>query len=220
MYHRWHLEREIKSVATEPREITPEPPGKMEDSKKERIVAEAIRLFCEKGYEATSVREIVEAVGVTKPVLYYYFKNKDELFRHVIETAMDPFDEAQTEICARAGTDFWDKLGELVDLHIHWAVVDPDRVRFLHAIFFSGLYKDVFDFEGQWRVYFEVVRALFHQAQEEGVIRDDISDESLTAIFTGMAHEAMRSRVYCPGLVQIPPTSKEVVSIIKEGIAK
>ena len=39
-----------------------------------KIVAAAVRLFCEKGYEATAVREIVEAAGVTKPVLYYYFR--------------------------------------------------------------------------------------------------------------------------------------------------
>jgi AcrR family transcriptional regulator len=192
----------------------------MEDSMKERIVSEAIRLFCEKGYEATSVREIVEAVGVTKPVLYYYFKNKDELFRHIIENALAPFEEAQNEICNRSGTDFWKKLEELVDLHIHWAVIDPDRVRFVHTIFFSGLYKEVFDFEAQWRVYFEVVRVLFQRAQKEGVIRDDISAESLTALFTGMAHEAMRSRVYCPGLVEVPPTSQQVVSIIEKGISK
>ena len=207
-------------MATQPRETIPEPTGELEDSKKERIVSEAIRLFCEKGYEATSVREIVEAVGVTKPVLYYYFKNKDELFRHIIENALAPFEEAQNEICNRAGTDFWKQIEELVDLHIHWAVIDPDRVRFVHAIFFSGLYKEVFDFEAQWRVYFEVVRSLFQQAQADGVIRDDISSESLTALFTGMAHEAMRSRVYCPGLVEDPPTSGQVVSMIKKGISK
>lgn len=207
-------------MASEPEAIVPESPGDLEDSKKEKIVSAALRLFCEKGYEATSVREIVEAVGVTKPVLYYYFKNKDELFRHIIEAALHPFDEAQTEICSRAGTPFWDKLEELVELHIHWAVVDPDRVRFLHAIFFSGLYKEVFDFESQWRVYFEEVKVLFQQAQDDGVVRDDMSPESLTTIFTGMAHEAMRSRVYCPGLVEVPPTSQEVVSTIKRGISK
>ena len=36
-------------------------------------------LFAERGYDATSVREIVEAAGVAKPTLYYYFRSKEGL---------------------------------------------------------------------------------------------------------------------------------------------
>src|SRR5215471_7252303 len=39
----------------------------------------AARLFAARGYDATSVREIVEAAGVAKPTLYYYFKSKEGL---------------------------------------------------------------------------------------------------------------------------------------------
>lgn len=45
-----------------------------EESTCERIVTVALKLFCQKGYEATAVHEIVDAAKVTKPVLYYYFK--------------------------------------------------------------------------------------------------------------------------------------------------
>ena len=38
----------------------------------ERLLDAALTLFAEKGYEAASVREIIEATGVTRPVLYYY----------------------------------------------------------------------------------------------------------------------------------------------------
>ena len=38
------------------------------------IARAAARLFAERGYDATSVREIVEAAGVAKPTLYYYFR--------------------------------------------------------------------------------------------------------------------------------------------------
>jgi len=40
---------------------------------KERLLETAIGMFAEKGYAGTSVREIVEQAGVSKPVLYYYF---------------------------------------------------------------------------------------------------------------------------------------------------
>jgi TetR/AcrR family transcriptional regulator len=49
-----------------------------------RLMAVATRLFAEKGYAATSVSEIVSAVGVTKPILYYYFKNKEDLYLQIL----------------------------------------------------------------------------------------------------------------------------------------
>ena len=47
----------------------------------------ATSLFAEKGYAGVSVREIVGQAGVTKPVLYYYFKNKEGLFLTILEEA-------------------------------------------------------------------------------------------------------------------------------------
>ncbi len=42
------------------------------------------RLFASRGYAATSIREIVEAAGVTKPVLYYHFQSKEGLYRAIL----------------------------------------------------------------------------------------------------------------------------------------
>lgn len=50
-----------------------------ENDTKVRILLAAARLFANRGYAGTSVREIVAMAGVTKPTLYYYFKNKDDL---------------------------------------------------------------------------------------------------------------------------------------------
>jgi len=54
-------------------------------SPKERLLAAGLDLFAEKGYSSTSVRELVQDAGVTKPVLYYYFTSKEGLFRAVID---------------------------------------------------------------------------------------------------------------------------------------
>src|SRR5262245_10752094 len=45
----------------------------------ERLLAVATRLFAEKGFEATSVQEIVQSAGVTKGAMYHYFAAKDDL---------------------------------------------------------------------------------------------------------------------------------------------
>ncbi|MEU9417785.1 TetR/AcrR family transcriptional regulator [Streptomyces sp. NPDC048272] len=48
-----------------------------------RLLAVATRLFAERGYDRTSVQEIVEAAGVTKGALYHYFGSKDDLLHEV-----------------------------------------------------------------------------------------------------------------------------------------
>ncbi|TWC14528.1 MULTISPECIES: TetR/AcrR family transcriptional regulator [unclassified Pseudomonas] len=51
---------------------------------RERIVAEADRLFYENGYEHTSFADIANAVGISRGNFYYHFKSKDEILDAVI----------------------------------------------------------------------------------------------------------------------------------------
>ena len=55
----------------------------------ERLLDHALTLFAEKGYEAASVREIIEATGVTRPVLYYYCSSKEDLFKRLVHWKHD-----------------------------------------------------------------------------------------------------------------------------------
>ena len=48
-------------------------------SKREQIVAEALKLFYREGFNATGVDKICTQAGVSKKTLYNHFKSKDEL---------------------------------------------------------------------------------------------------------------------------------------------
>ncbi|MHC4841833.1 MAG: TetR/AcrR family transcriptional regulator [Planctomycetota bacterium] len=52
---------------------------------KQRILKEGARLFAERGYDAVSVREVVESAGVKKPTLYYHFGNKEGLATEIFK---------------------------------------------------------------------------------------------------------------------------------------
>ncbi len=58
---------------------------KHEENMKEKIKKAAFMLMAEKGLKDISMREIADACGVTKPVLYYYFKDKEDLCYNLIE---------------------------------------------------------------------------------------------------------------------------------------
>ncbi|MCR5237742.1 MAG: TetR/AcrR family transcriptional regulator [Lachnospiraceae bacterium] len=57
----------------------------LEGGKRDEIIGTAMKLFFEHGYEATSVRMIMNEVGGEIGMFYYYFKSKDMLFDLVVE---------------------------------------------------------------------------------------------------------------------------------------
>jgi TetR/AcrR family transcriptional regulator len=57
----------------------------------EKMLQMGVSMMAKKGYQATSTREIVEAAGVTKPMLYYYFGNKEGLCKAGIRRFSERF---------------------------------------------------------------------------------------------------------------------------------
>ncbi|QLE72861.1 TetR/AcrR family transcriptional regulator [Streptomyces rectiverticillatus] len=60
---------------------------------RERIQKTALDLFVSRGYEKTSLREIAEALGVTKAALYYHFKTKEDILSAISRDLGRPVDE-------------------------------------------------------------------------------------------------------------------------------
>ena len=62
--------------------------------KKKAVILEAARAFGRRGAANVSLDEIAAALNVTKPALYYYFKNKQDLIYECHELTMQVGDEA------------------------------------------------------------------------------------------------------------------------------
>lgn len=63
----------------------------MEAYTKTKILTEALRLFSEKGYSATSVQEIATAVGIKAPSLYNHFESKQKIFDAIVDMVREHF---------------------------------------------------------------------------------------------------------------------------------
>lgn len=61
---------------------------KQEDTKS-RILSESLRLFSEKGYDAVSVAEIADSVGIKAPSLYKHYKSKRDIFDSIVRRMND-----------------------------------------------------------------------------------------------------------------------------------
>jgi AcrR family transcriptional regulator len=182
---------------------------------KERLLAAAIELFCEKGVHATSVREIVERAGVTKPVLYYYFKNKDGIFRSLISETMTRFSDDLKGACEAGVSDFRERLRLIQAAFLEDAGSNPQLVRFMDAVAFSGQFGEVYDFIGDWKKNQRRITGCFADAQRRGEIRPDADAEFLAQAFVGIVVNAMRVRVYMP---EAAGSRGDLVELLMQGI--
>jgi AcrR family transcriptional regulator len=72
---------------------------------RDQLVAEATRLFAERGFDATSIEAVLEAAGVSRGSLYHHFKSKEALFEAVLDAAEARIGEATLLAAMGAGDD-------------------------------------------------------------------------------------------------------------------
>jgi outer membrane protein TolC/DNA-binding transcriptional regulator YbjK len=100
-------------------------PATKGDKTRQRIIETAAELMAEKGPDAVSMREISVRLRITKPVLYYYFKDKDELIKAAFREGSKHFAELQAEI-SKPGLTLEQKLTAIFSNHLAFIKRYPD----------------------------------------------------------------------------------------------
>lgn len=98
---------------------------------KGRIERVARRVFARNGFDGASIRQIVTEARVTKPVLYYYFKNKRGLFLILLEEAVAPLCDELERVARGNGTPR-DRMSRIVAVVHRFVQERPDEFRLLH----------------------------------------------------------------------------------------
>lgn len=100
--------------------------------KRQAIIQAATVLFGTIGFDATTTLEIANEASVTEPLLYYYFKGKDELFTHCLELAFKDY-FSHLDILPKNTSPEFQKIANLINLH--FKVVDemPEQMRLIVA---------------------------------------------------------------------------------------
>lgn len=74
------------------------------ENKREAVLRTAARLFNERGYHGTSLELVAEELEITRPTVYYYFKNKDEILFECVRIALEMIEQASQGVMARGGS--------------------------------------------------------------------------------------------------------------------
>jgi AcrR family transcriptional regulator len=86
------------------RSVHRDEPGEANGGRRDHILRVAARVFAEKGYRATSLQEIADEVGVTRPSFYYHFKSKQEILAAIVDAAFQRAEGAIDQATAADGS--------------------------------------------------------------------------------------------------------------------
>ena len=102
---------------------------------RDRILKTAVKLFAERGYEATSIRTLAAKAQVNQAAINYHFKTKDGLYREVLRDAIHALTEDQlshaqeTQAMPRERA-----LGEFVRQQLRPLSARDDVTRYIHIL--------------------------------------------------------------------------------------
>lgn len=88
---------------------------------REAILDAAFTRFARYGYRRTSLGDIAEEAGLSRPALYHYFRNKDDVFRALSQRINRGVTEAVTAAAARREGDTQTRLFETLEARVGWA---------------------------------------------------------------------------------------------------
>jgi AcrR family transcriptional regulator len=87
------------------------------DERRQQLLDAGTALFSERGYEEISMRDIAHAAGVSKPLLYHYFRSKTDLFKAAIA---EHAAELQSTIDPESEQDPLEQLAVSLDRYLAW----------------------------------------------------------------------------------------------------
>jgi AcrR family transcriptional regulator len=153
----------------------------------ERLLAEATRLFAERGYDRTSVQEIVEAAGVTKGALYHYFGSKDDLLHEIYGRVLRLQTERLDAIAGRP-TAVPERLAEAAADVVVTSIENLDDTK----IFFRSMHQLSPEKQkavrAERRRYHEKFRSLIEEGQLGGHFRAELRPDLVADFFFGSVH--------------------------------
>ncbi|MYW04642.1 TetR family transcriptional regulator [Streptomyces sp. SID3343] len=152
-----------------------------------RLLRIASRMFAERGFESTSVQEIVAAAGVTKGAMYHYYASKDDLLVQIYHRMLEMQTERLNTIADGSGP-VVDRLREAAaDVVVTTLDNLDDAVVYFRSMHLLAPDKQA-EIRAERRRYHERFRALIEAGQAEGLLRSDVSADIATHNYFGGVH--------------------------------
>ncbi len=138
----------MAAVVTHPKRTAKPRWHRRKEARPGEIVAAALEVFVERGFEATKLADVARKAGVTKGTVYLYFESKEALFKAVVRETIVPviaqgealarsFTGSARELVERLVREYWRLVGEtalagIPKLMMAEAATFPELTRFYY----------------------------------------------------------------------------------------
>lgn len=157
---------------------------------KRKIFETSMKLFAQKGYDATSIEEITGKVGVAKGTLYYHFSSKEEIFEFLIEEGVKLLKNS-IEIKTAKLTNSLDKIRAIVLIQLKILVKYEDFMTIvLSEIWGTGKRSKICK-----KYIFEYIQ-MIEEIAKEGITKGEIENGDPNVIASGIFGFASSSLIY------------------------
>jgi AcrR family transcriptional regulator len=181
---------------------------------REQVLTIAVRLFNQQGYDATSVADLAQALGLTKSALYHHFSSKDELLGLALdealtglEGALDAAEAGHTSAAERLRAVISGAVDVLAD-HL------PEVTLLLRVRGNSATEQAALE---RRRVFDARVAALVAAAQQEGWVRTDVDAAVATRLIFGMVNSVVEW--YRPdGQLGRDELAADILAVVLDGL--
>jgi AcrR family transcriptional regulator len=194
------------------------PKPEIDSETRRQILSAALKRFAHAGYAATSVQQIVDDAGVSKPALYYYFKGKAGLFQALVSEAHEERYHVTREAAARerglraqlvevlaALFNYFGKNRELTRLAFATAFAAPGEVpRGLRC--FDKIERN-----------FEFMHSLIKRALADGELDGRFDSQELALGFYGQTNLYLMAHLIKPDYLPNRQTAERIVDLFLTG---
>ena len=181
---------------------------------REQVLAVAVRVFNEQGYDATSVADLSATLGLTKSALYHHFESKSAILELALNDALDALEAVVDDAIAR-DTRASDRLRSIIRGAVRVLTEKLPSVTLLLRVRGNGDVETVA--LARRRTFDQRVTAIVAEAQQEGLIRDDVDAAVATRLLFGMINSVVEW--YRPG-GSVDPTElgEDILRVTLDGL--
>ena len=187
---------------------------------RQQILRAALKRFAHSGYAAASVQQIVDDAKVSKPALYYYFKDKGGLFQALVDQAHDERLRFMQAAVADSD-DLKSQLIELLTSTFDFLQKNRELMRIAFATAFSapGEVPTGLRCSDKCERNFEFIHTLMKKALADGALDKRFDSRELAYGFYGQINSYIVSQLLMPDCRLNRQTAGRIVELFLAGAA-